>query len=257
MSDLGWNHEISRLTSEWIDSRDIINALKYPIGSDNYKYAINKIKIYFPHCKQYTKNMIIRNLLPTIEVIEEGSLNGLSNKFIINFIKCCKSLKKLVLPSSFNTIITIPNRVTHLTFGRYYNKPTTIPDSVTHLTFGRYYNKLTALPNSVTHLIFGHNYDQPTTLPNSITHLIFGACYNQITILSDSITHLIFGTWYNRPTTLPNSITYLIFGEIYNYQITLPNSVTHLIFGEEYNHLIKLPKSIIIHNLKPSLIVDE
>ena len=47
----------------------------------------------------------------------------------------------------------IPNSVTHLTFGNYFNKPikNCIPNSVTHLTFGHWFNQNIndCIPNSV------------------------------------------------------------------------------------------------------------
>ncbi|AUV58686.1 F-box and FNIP repeat-containing protein, partial [Bandra megavirus] len=74
----------------------------------------------------------------------------------------------------------IPNGITHLTFGDYFNQNITgcIPDSVIHLTFGDYFDQdiTDCIPDNVTHLIFGWVFNQDITncIPASVTHLTFG-----------------------------------------------------------------------------------
>ncbi|AGD92011.1 putative F-box and FNIP repeat-containing protein [Megavirus lba] len=124
----------------------------------------------------------------------------------------------------------IPNYVTHLTFGYYFNKniKDCIPNSVTHLTFGKNFNKniRECIPNSVTHLTFGWDFNQNIKgcIPNSVTHLKFGYYFNQ-----------------NIKDCIPDSVHYLEFGWCFNKKIKdcIPNSVTHLIFGHCFNQNIK------------------
>ena len=72
------------------------------------------------------------------------------------------------------------SRVTHLTFGYYFNQSILekcIPNFVTHLTFGHIFNQPIlekCIPNYVTYLTFGVYYNQPILekcIPNSVTHL--------------------------------------------------------------------------------------
>ena len=56
------------------------------------------------------------------------------------------------------------------------------------------------IPDCVTHLEFGFYFNQPVNnLPNSITHLNFGYCFNQsVNNLPSSITHLEIGGKFNK-----------------------------------------------------------
>jgi hypothetical protein len=197
----------------------------------DFKYNI------FDNNNKYLKYCIINN---------ENDINRIT-----------KYSKKLII--NINKQLSLPNSVTHLTFGAKYNLPDSIiPNSVTHLTFGNDYNQPTIIPNSVTHLTFGDDYNQSTIIPNSVIHLILGFDYDKHITIPNSVTHLTFNKYskYNQPDTIiPNSITHLTFGICYNQKTKIPDSVTHLIFGEYYNKLTKLPKTIISHNLKDRLIL--
>ena len=151
----------------------------------------------------------------------------------------------------------IPNTVTHLTSGYFFNKQLKkgdISNSVTHLTFGTHFNqslKHGDIPNSVTHLTFGSHFNQRLKegdIPNKVTHLTFGSYFNQLI----------------KPEDIPNSVTHLRFGYDFNQPLkegVIPNSVTHLTFGHNFNqelnyfitdNLIELiiPKYYIISKVK-------
>src|SRR5437763_1352899 len=110
----------------------------------------------------------------------------------------------------------------------YYNcdQPLTkdvLPNSLTHLTFGYYFNQpLTkdVLPNNLTQLTFGHNFNQSLTkdvLPNNLTQLTFGTCFNQPLIndvLTNNLTRLTFDSYFIKP----------LIKDIFLY------SLTHIIF---------------------------
>ena len=70
----------------------------------------------------------------------------------------------------------IPNSVTHLTFGYYFNqelKEGYIPNSVTHLTFGRLFTqKLNILPQSLISLNLYKNKQILSNLPFTLEKLI-------------------------------------------------------------------------------------
>ena len=60
-----------------------------------------------------------------------------------------------------------------------FNQPLTIPQNITHLTFGYCFNQQVIIPKNVTHLTFGHNFNQQIIIPQNVTHLTFGYRFNQ------------------------------------------------------------------------------
>jgi hypothetical protein len=151
----------------------------------------------------------------------------------------------------------IPQKITHLTFGFYFNNPINncIPSFVTHLTFGYYFNQPIndCIPSSVTHLSFGWFFDQSINncIPSSVTHLTFGGRFNQSinNCIPSSVTYLTFGWHFNQPINdcIPFFVTHLIFGYNFNQSINncIPPSVTHLSFGYNFNQQIKeIPTSV-------------
>ena len=115
------------------------------------------------------------------------------------------------------------NRLTHLTFGFYFNQPVdSLPQSVTHLTFSYSFNQpVDSLPESVTHLAFGVSFSQPVnSLPKNVTHLTFGNRFNQpVNSLPESVTHLTFGYYFNQPVNrLPESLIQI---HLYRKQLAL------------------------------------
>jgi hypothetical protein len=110
-----------------------------------------------------------------------------------------------------NLLIYIPNTVTHLTFGKYFNLGFLfkIPETVTHLTFGTQFDQsiTNVIPRSVTHLIFGQNFNQPikqNDIPDSVTHLTFDFCFNQ-----------------SIKNNIPASVSHLTFGDLFKHSIFL------------------------------------
>jgi len=137
---------------------------------------------------------------------------------------------------------TLPNSLTKLTFGWFFNKPidkNTLPCDLTELTFGEDFNQSidrNVLPINLKRLEFGHDFNHSLkkgVLPNSLTQLIFGAMFNQPIVqgdLPDGITSLEFGTNFNKfikVHTLPNSLTELIFGAGFKQPIinSIPNNL--------------------------------
>jgi len=76
-------------------------------------------------------------------------------------------------------------RIGHLTLGDSFNDTNTIPESVTHLTFGVSFNKnitgIFPIWGSITHLTFGYDFNKDIheVVPNSVTHLTFGYSFNK------------------------------------------------------------------------------
>jgi len=117
------------------------------------------------------------------------------DKTVLNDLKGCIHLKSLSFNNDFNKMIkskiipknitknSLPDNLTHLTFGKNFDQPLggkCFPKTLTYLKFGEAFNYSIApniLPVGLTHLIFGDDYNQlilKNTLPISLTHLVFG-----------------------------------------------------------------------------------
>lgn len=149
-------------------------------------------------------------------------------------------------------IKNLPAFITSLVLPNFEDRVYNLPNSITHLKFGRYFNNpLNNLPNSITHLILGSDFDQQVNfLPESLVYLVFGYYFNQtVDQLPNSITDLIFGHWFNQPVDkLPNSIKCLTFGYEFNRMVDkLPRLITHLTFGYNFNQPVNELPNLITH----------
>ena len=223
---------------EWLSNTDKINLLSSTLSTHKYKN-----KIYYNDDTWLDKIDKLWYYNNFTSIMCNHSYNRIFPKHI-------RKLHYDGLFDNENTInkntinkYTVPNSVTHLTFGYYFNQNINdcIPNSVTHLTFGDWFNQdiRGCIPDSVTHLTFGNNFNQNIRdcIPGSVTHLTFGDEFNQNIhdCIPDSVTHLTFGERFNQDihNSIPNSVTHLTFGCYFNQNIhnNIPNSVTHLTFG--------------------------
>jgi hypothetical protein len=141
------------------------------------------------------------------------NFENISYDIVMDNPKCAKYVHFL----AYNT--DIPQKITHLTLDRNFDKPINncIPSSVTHLTFGYWFNRSinNCIPSSVTHLTFGYLFSQPINncIPPSVTHLTLGDCFNQPinNCIPSSVTHLTLGDCFNQPINncIPSSVTHL------------------------------------------------
>ena len=131
-------------------------------------------------------------------------------------------------------------------FGLLFNKPIEhLPDSLTHLTFGWYFNKSVLLPNSLIDLIFGNFFNQSVLLPNSLIYLTFGWHFNQSVLLPNSLTHLTFGYAFDKNIRLPTFLTHLICNKNFNKNIELPENLLFIkIFNPTIEIIEKIPNSV-------------
>ena len=128
--------------------------------------------------------------------------------------------------SIFDLYDLLPPNLTHLTFGKFFNRPLAtgmLPANLTHLTFGMYFNQPLAtgvLPANLTHLTFGAYFNQHLAtgeLPANLTHLHFGRNFNQplqAGVLPSTLTDLQFDYQFNQPLALgvlPGNLTDLQF----------------------------------------------
>ncbi len=77
-----------------------------------------------------------------------------------------------------------PDKITHLEFGRYFNRKVDnllLPEYLTHLKFGAYFNRtVDKLPKNIIYLKFGHSFNQKIdNLPEEIEYLTLGYCFNK------------------------------------------------------------------------------
>ena len=110
----------------------------------------------------------------------------------------------------------LPNSLTHLQFGKYFNQPVdNLPSGLTQLIFGKYsdFNQpVDNLPNSLTHLTFGDDFHQPVeNLPNKSKYFDE---YQQKYVETTGLIELRLGNHFNYPiNNLPNSLKILKFGD--------------------------------------------
>eukprot|EP01112_Ceratiomyxa_fruticulosa_P005160 TRINITY_DN15760_c0_g1_i1.p2 TRINITY_DN15760_c0_g1~~TRINITY_DN15760_c0_g1_i1.p2 ORF type:complete len:106 (-),score=16.27 TRINITY_DN15760_c0_g1_i1:625-942(-) len=99
-------------------------------------------------------------------------------------------------------IFNPPSTLTHVRFGKYYDKPLTCLLSrctnITHLTLGFDYNQsLPLLPQSLKYLILRALFSYPlnnTLSQCNLTHFVLGDCFNQLlSNLPQTITYLQLG----------------------------------------------------------------
>ena len=110
--------------------------------------------------------------------------------------------------SKFNKSVIIPENVTHLTFGAFFEKHVIIPQNVTHLTFGDNFNKKVIIPENVTHLTFGCNFNKKVIIPENVIHLTFGDNFNKSVIISQNVTYLTFGYDFNKKVIIPDLLNF-------------------------------------------------
>ena len=89
---------------------------------------------------------------------------------------------------SFNKKIKIPQNITHLIFGYFYEQKVKISQNITHLSlFGRFNHKI-KISQNITHLILGYYLKKIINIPQNVTHLIItNDCGCQITIQQHKI----------------------------------------------------------------------
>jgi hypothetical protein len=147
----------------------------------------------------------------------------------------------IVLSEDFNLRpdedISWPSRLTHLTFGYWFNQPVDhLPASLTHLEFGYWFDQpVDHLPASLTQLTLRGRFNQPVDrLPASLTHLTLKGRFNQpVDHLPASLTHLEFGYSFNQSVKhLPASLK----------RVYVPGKDQNGLFAPEYRHLIFLSK---------------
>jgi len=95
----------------------------------------------------------------------------------------------------------LPTNLQILEFGARFNSSFGLPESLTHLIFGRYFNQVLSvgtLPFSLTRLEFGKHFNQPLwdqVLPPSLTCLKFtkNSLFNLVLIMPSSLRIAKFG----------------------------------------------------------------
>lgn len=133
--------------------------------------------------------------------------------------------------SLFNQPIkSLPEHLTHIIFGHYFNQPINLPICTQFLMFGDHFNQHLILPNNITFLSFGKDFNQRIILPNKLLHLTFGTSFNMRIILPEKLC--VLSITLNSNTmfiidNLPNSLKKLFLYTISNTRIfnNLPNSI--------------------------------
>ena len=124
-----------------------------------------------------------------------------------------------------------------------------IPDNVTFLKFGKYFNqplKECDIPNSVTHLTFGFHFNQHLKdgdIPDSVTHLTVGYYYIYLSKYCSSQLKNILQINIHNKSIIKDIKTIKLFNNVYielnqNYIINIYDDYSNII---DYTHLIDSP----------------
>ncbi len=172
-----------------------------------------------------------------------------------------------------DSIAELPDTITHLKLGRYFNKPENEwidkIKNITHIIFGNHYNhSIDNLPETITHIFLGYEFNQSVDkLPKNLEYIKFGSKFNKsVNLLPINLKYIIFGNMFNYPIdnlpknliglklyhyfnhpiqNLPNSIRYLQYSLYYSIPIFFPKNLEQLIMPDNYNDIIdNLPDSI-------------
>jgi hypothetical protein len=145
----------------------------------------------------------------------------------------------------------LPNSLTALDFGHFFNQPfynTSLPTSLNCLRMGYYFNHpLPILPSCLKTILLSSQFNQPFSpipLPTALTCLVTGSHFNHaLPILPDGLKILRLGYCFNTVVdNLPSSLTCLQFGYSFNKRILfcLPPHLTDLLFGDSFNQPLVL-----------------
>ncbi len=209
----------------------------------------------------------------------QNSLNSLNDcTKSLSFIESGTKKNYFVLDPTFNEVLTreyidktVPEYVTHLHLGIYFNQPLTkgvIPKRITHLRLSSFYNqplKAGDIPDSIVYLDLGDYFNQllkPGDIPNSVKGLRLSRMYEMyikkdslpeslidldlnnynVKIVKDdlpsSLLSIKFGMYYNRPlgNTIPDKVKYVFLSYYFDQMISeenIPESVTNIMMYNE------------------------
>lgn len=152
---------------------------------------------------------------------------------------------------SIKELQELPDTLTHLTFDDDFNQSladVTLPPKITRLTFGLRFDQpldCVHLPDTLTHLTFGDAFDQRlenATLPPMLTHLTFGYYFNRPldrVVLPPMLTHLKFGERFDQSldaVRFPSTLSLLTLHRKYNYNLLfVPLHSAILLYYDELN----------------------
>lgn len=184
---------------------------------------------------QYNPRQIIQHYPTNIQILK--------NTIHLENSQNLSSLTYLKFGNTFNSeidSITFPQHLTHLIFGRFFNKPlnnNTLKTIQTLHTikFGTYFNQtIQNLPNSLKKLRFREYFAQNLdNLPTNLTYLNFKRADNtpQLSKLPNTVKTIKYRgfTFLNKIENLPPNLEkFVLYCDRFNSQMELPNSITQL-----------------------------
>lgn len=217
--------------------------------------------------EQYQHNDIPREIFhhnkEIIPPLSEGYVIDHSNKHL----PIPPQISYVHLTTNEYMLSTLPNNITHLSFGGNINEDIILPPHIKYVQFGYGFDRKVILPQGIRGVIFGYQFNQPIILPSSIEHvefgyefnhpiiiprnvklLTFGCCFNQKVKLPDGLKTLSIEGDYNQSTILPHGLQALYFKPyVFDHQLHLPLHLEHLCFNcyQYGNNTITLPKSLV------------
>ncbi|EGC29359.1 hypothetical protein DICPUDRAFT_99857 [Dictyostelium purpureum] len=225
-----------------------LESIRFGISFNQILDANSFIK-YTPNLKtlqvhsKYTHQLTFKNIPPSVTELFLGINTSHTSQKLIYEYRLPDGIRRLTLGDYVTAPIEpgyLPNGITDLSLGSN-NKVVhgSIPNTVTKLDLGLYYNRelpSDSLPESLTHLVFAFDYD--TKLAQ-----------NQF-INTRNLTTIEFGAFFSRPIaagTFPKNLTTLKFGRNMNPDhlelCAIPDSVTSLQIVPNFRYS-NIPKNL-------------
>lgn len=132
--------------------------------------------------------------------------------------------------------------ITHLSFGKRYNKRIRLTRYLLYIKFGDDFNSHFDTPRKILHLRFGYSFNKPFKLSRKLRYLKLGYCFSQPIQTSKNMHTLIFDVYYNRDITIPKSLKYLTLGMGVPRKLILPSDIEHLDMGYGKNSHLNLER---------------
>ena len=139
----------------------------------------------------------------------------------------------------------VPNHITHLEFGHFFNhpiQPDIFSSNLHTLTFGYCFNQNFVLPDTIKSLTIKGRYDKKiTTLPTKLQELIMNGQFNQPLVLPNGLKRFKCTWKFNHPIKLPASLIYLEVGKKFNQLLVLPIGLQTFKLHKNYKQEVNCP----------------
>lgn len=168
------------------------------------------------------------NDIPSLYLDEKMDYSTTSYNIII------RQISHLIFDNGFNCTIgpkLMLSTITHLSFGKKYNKPIRLTRYLLYIKFGDGFNSRFDTPRQIVYLTFGYSFNKPLKPTHKLKYLKLAHCFSQPVETSKNMHTLIFDMYYNCNIPIPKSLKHLSLGIGVTSKIILPSNMKYLDMG--------------------------